>query len=122
QDQLDAELRREVAFHFDQLVEEFTADGLSPADARRAAQRALGNVAVVEAQCRDQRRMTWLHDFWRDLIYGLGMLRRNRGFTVIAAASLAIGIGANTAVLGVMDALVDGGLPFPHADRLVLIR
>jgi putative ABC transport system permease protein len=111
-----------VAFHFDQLVAEFTAEGMPPADARHAAHRALGNVAVLEAQCRDQRRMIWWHDFWRDLAYGLGMLRRNPGFTVIAAASLAIGIGANTAVLGVMDTLVGGGLSFQHADRLVLIR
>src|SRR5438045_2398578 len=118
---MDAELRQEVAFHVDQLVDELIADGMPPDEALRHARRTLGNVALIEDQCRDQRRMTWLHDFWQDLVYGLGMLRRNPGFTTIAVASLAIGIGANAAVLGVMDTLAGGGLPFPDADRLVLI-
>ena len=86
-DRLDAELRREVAFHFDQLVAEFTADGMAPDDARHAAHRALGNVAVVEAQCRYPRRMTWLHDFRQDVIYGLALLRWTPGFPVIASAA-----------------------------------
>ena len=66
--------------------------------------------------------MTWVHDFWHDLLFGLRMLRKNRGFAVVASASLALGIGANTAVLGVMNELLGGGLPFPHSDRLVNIR
>ena len=120
--QLDAELRREVSFHFDQLVAEFTADGMPPDEARSAAHRTLGNIALMEARCRDQRRTTWLHDFWQDLVHGLGLVRRHRGFTAIAVASLALGIGANIAVLGVIDALLLGGLPFPDQDRLVVIR
>ena len=121
-DQLDAELHQEVAFHFDQLVHEFASDGMSRDEAVLAARRALGNVALVEEQCRDERRVVWLHDVWQDLTHGLRMLRKNRGFTAIAAASLALGIGANTAVLGVMNELRWRGLPFPDAERLVTIR
>src|SRR2546423_14099158 len=100
-EQLDHELGHELAFHLEQLVKENTLDGMSPLEARRAAQRTLGNIGVLADQCRDQRRMTWVHDFAQDVVYGVRMLRKNPGFTAIAAASLALGIGANTAVLGV---------------------
>ena len=121
-DRADLELHQEVAFHFDQLVDEFRSDGLPLDEAERAAHRALGNVTLIEEQARDERRVTWLHDFWKDLVFGLRMLRKNRGFTPVAASSLALSIGANTAVLAVMNELVTGGLAFPHADRLVMIR
>ena len=121
-DLADAELRQEVAFHFDQLVHEFRTDGLSPDEATRAARRSLGSVTLIEERARDERRMTWWHDFWQDSLFGVRMLRKNRAFTAIATASLALGIGANAAVLGVMDSLVREGLPFPNADRLVRIR
>ena len=119
--QLDAELQRELALHFEALVEEHILDGLPPADARRAARVALGNPASLREECRDQRRVTWLHDLRQDIVYGLRMLAKNRAFTAVAIVSLALGIGANTAVLGVMGAVGDG-LTAPHADRLVVLR
>ena len=63
-----------------------------------------------------------MHDLRQDVVYGLRMLRKHPGFTTIAAASLALGIGANAAVLGAFDALILQGLPVPHADRLVAIQ
>jgi predicted permease len=119
--QLDAELQRELALHFEALVEEHILDGLPPADARRAARVALGNPASLREQCRDQRRVTWLHDLRQDIVYGLRMLAKNRAFTAVVIVSLALGIGANTAVLGVMGAVGDG-LTAPHAARLVVLR
>src|SRR5262245_4383970 len=122
QDAVDAELGDELAFHFDQLVEEFRDRGMCPRDARLAARRAIGNLPLIEEQCRDTRAVTWLHDMRQDLVYGARMLRRNPGFTVVALASLSLGIGANTAILSVIGAVMRDGLPIPNDDRLVVLR
>src|SRR5262245_44038742 len=119
---LDSDLSREFAFHFDQLVQENIESGMSPEEAKRAAHRALGNAELLKEQCRDQRRIGWLQDFWQDARYGLRMLRQNPGFTVIAAVSLALGIGANTAILTAMNAVLRGSLPYENQDRLLMIR
>jgi len=121
-DAVDTELRQEIVFHFEQLVDEFKANGLSAEEAARAARRAFGNVALLEDQARDHRRVVWLRDIWQDLVFGARMLRKNLVFTTIAVASLALGVGANAAVLGAMSDLFSGGLPFPDGDRLVMIR
>jgi putative ABC transport system permease protein len=121
-DAVDGEVSRELAFHFDQLIEENIAAGMFPADARRAARRALGNVASLEEQCRDQRGVRWLHDLRQDLVYGLRTLVLDRAFTIVAVISLALGIGANAATLRVISSVAFEPLPFPDADRLVLVR
>src|SRR5262249_25763804 len=114
---LDRELGHELAFHLEQLVKENTNDGMDPVEARHAARRTLGSMGVIAEECRDQRRVAWVDDFVQDVRYGLRMLRKNPGFTAVAAVSLALGIGANTAVLGVADAFLMGSLPIPNADR-----
>ncbi len=121
-DAIDAEVAQELAFHVDRLVEEAVAAGVPPHEARRSALRSLGNIAVLEEQCRDHRGVQWLHDLWQDLTYGVRMLRKHRGFTVVAAVSLAVAIGANTATLSVIDAVTTGILPFPDADRVLSVR
>jgi putative ABC transport system permease protein len=121
-DRAEAELAGEFAFHLEQLVRENIDSGMSSSEAHRAARRKLGNVALLEEQCRDQRRVSWLRDLKQDVLYGLRMVRKSPGFTVIAAGSLALGIGANTAILGVADAMLFGKLPYRDADRLVMIR
>ena len=118
----DEELDRELAFHLAQLIRENTEAGLTAREAELAARRALGNVALLEDQCRDQRCVGWLHDIGQDALHGLRMLRRNPAFAVIAALSLALGIGANAAVLGVIRNVALGTLALPDADRLVVIR
>ncbi len=118
----DREVSSELAFHFDALVREGLADGLSPDQARLAAMNALGNTALLEEECRDQRHVRWFHDFQQDLSYGWRVLRRQPAFSAAAIASLALGIGANAAMLGVIDAVLVRRLPFPDADRLVVIR
>ena len=121
-DSVDAELDREFEFHLDQLVTEHIEAGMTPQEARQAARRALGNIPLLEEQCRDHRRVDWLHDLWRDSLHGLRILGQNPGFTVVGAASLALGIGANTAILGVMQQVMLGNLPFRDANRLVIVR
>jgi len=121
-DTADDELSRELALHFDLLVEEYKAEGLSLEDAQRAARRTIGNVPLLEEQCRDHRRVAWFHDLRQDIFFGMRMLRTNPGFTAVAVLSLAIGIGANTAILSVMDAVLRAGLPIPEDDRVVVVR
>jgi len=121
-DHLDAALGREFAFHFEQLVQEKIAEGMAIEEARRGARMALGNVPLLEEQCRDQRRVAWLQDVWQDLTYGARMMRQSPGFTSIVALSLALGIGANTAILGTLRTTLLGSVPFPDGNRLVLLR
>ena len=122
QEAVDVEVASELAFHRELLVRERLEAGVSRDQAEREAARTLGNVAVLEEECRDQRRVQWVHDFCRDLAYGFRALRRNPGFTAVAVASLALGIGANAAVLSIARAIYVGALPYPAADRLVVVR
>jgi len=119
---LDAQLGQEITFHFEQLVQEKIAEGLALKDAQREARLALGNIPLLADQCRDQRRIGWLHDLWQDVKYAVRMLRQNPGFTLIAVCSLALGIGANSAILGALRSTLLTKIPFPDGDRLVLLR
>jgi len=121
-DAVDTELHRELAFHVDRLIAEKIEEGLSPAVAREVACRTFGNIAALEEKCRDERRVSWIDDVRQDIVYGVRILRKHPGFTAVAAGSLALGIGANAAVLGALDALLVRGLQVPHADRLVGIQ
>jgi predicted permease len=120
--EVDAEIGGEFAFHLHQLVEEYTAEGMPIEEARLAARRALGNSAVFAEECRDQQRTGWLHDVGRDIRFGARMAHKNPGFTCIAALSLALCIGANTAILGVWTAVTAGPLPYRDPESLVAIR
>jgi putative ABC transport system permease protein len=121
-DAVDSELARELAFHFDHLVSEYIESGMSERDARLAAKRAIGNMPSIEEQCRDTRRVTWLNDVLQDVVFASRMLRRTPIFTVVALASLALGIGANTAILSVIDGVLRSPLPVPDEDRVVVLR
>lgn len=121
-DSMDRELGRELAFHLDQLAQENVDAGMSQREAREAARRAIGNAGLVEEECRDHRRTSWLHDLKQDTIYGWRMLRQSPGFTFVAAASLALGIGAHTAIVGVANTLLFRELAVPEAERVFILR
>ena len=113
------DLAREVNSHLALLEERFRADGLSAPDARLAARRAFGGIDQAKELQRDARSFRWLDDLQRDARYALRSLRRSPAFTTAAVLTLAIGIGATTAIYSVVDAVLIQPLPLPKSDRLV---
>src|SRR4051794_8826429 len=97
-DVVDQDMRAEMQQHIDQSVERLVARGMSVAEARSAARREFGNVAYLHEQRRDARGAVWVESIRSDVRYSLRALRANPAFTSVAILSLAIGIGANTAI------------------------
>jgi len=117
----EAELREELQFHLDQEAEERQEDGVAENEARLASHRGLGNVVRVAEQTRAEWGWTRLEQIARDAGYGLRQIRRNPGFSAIAIATLALGIGGITAMFSAVYAVLIRPLPYPEADRLVMI-
>ena len=116
----DHDLQEELRVHLE-LATEDALKGDRPADRTRAARiKAGGRLQAIEAM-RDQQRLPWLADFARDLRYGCRMLGRDPGFTIVAALSLAIGIGVNCAVFSWADALLLRPLPVPQPGNIVTV-
>jgi len=118
---LDAELDEEVNLHLRMMEEEFRRRGMSEAEARAAARCEFGGVAHAKEAYRDQRGFPWIESFARDVRYALRGLRRSPGFTAAAVISLALGIGANTAIFSLFHTLMLRMLPVAHPEQLVAI-
>jgi putative ABC transport system permease protein len=116
---LDRDFEQELASHVAMLTEDNIARGMTHEEARRAALIRLGAGASIKDRHRDLRGLPALETFWRDLRYAFRVLGRAPGFTAMAILTLALGIGANTAVFSAIDAVLLRPLPFPEGDRLM---
>ena len=115
----DQELDDELRDHVERRAQELSAKGLAPEEARRQALIEMGGIEKRKEECRDVRRVRWLQDLAQDLRFGLRVLRKSPAFTAIAIATLAIGIGANSAIFAVIENVLLKPLPFPDSAQLV---
>jgi ABC-type antimicrobial peptide transport system permease subunit len=120
--EMERELDEELRYHIEQQTEQNIRLGMNPEEARRAARKAFGGVEQAKERSRDARRARWLEDIWHDLRYGARMLMKEPGFALIAVLTLALGIGANTAVFSLVDAFMLRVLPVKDPERLVFVK
>src|SRR3954467_13983430 len=126
---ISREVDDELSFHFEMRIQRLVAAGWSPDAARREALRQFGDVASVrdsmmtmdEQRERSMRRANMMSEVQQDIVYALRTLKRNLGFTALIVTALAVGIGANTAIFTLIDAVLVRRLPVAHPEQLVVV-
>jgi putative ABC transport system permease protein len=117
----EEEFKRELEAHLELETQEQQGSGVTPQEAHYAARRAFGNITLVQEDVRGVWNAIWLERFTRDVKYAARSLRKSPGFAAVAVLTLALGIGANTAIFSAINALMLQPLPFSAADQLVRI-
>lgn len=120
--QVEQELDEELDHHMQRQIEAHLAAGMSPEEARRTALLEFGGIEQRKEECRDARGLVFVEGVWQDLGYALRTLSKSRAFTTVAVLSLGLGIGANTAIFTFVNAALLKPLPYPQAERIVVLQ
>ncbi len=118
----ETDLEREIAHHLHYLAAEFERQGHSREEALQMARREFGGSTQVKESCRDERRGAWMNGLWQDIVFGIRMMRRSPAITLAAALSLALAIGANTAIVSLANLVLWRDLPLPEPQQLSLVN
>jgi len=116
------ELEQDIRAHIEMETQDNIARGMPPEEARYAAMRKFGNVTRVQEDAHEVWSFLWLEQLWQDVLFGLRMLRKAPAFTAVAVLTLAFGIGANTAIFSLIDAVMLRSLPVENPSQLVLLK
>jgi predicted permease len=119
---VERDLDEEIQYHLERKIEESVARGLTPAEARREALRAMDGLTQRKEECRDMRRVNFIDDILQDVRYGVRVLAKSPGFTAVAVVTLALAIGANAVVFGVLNAAILRSLNVPRAESLYTVQ